>query len=331
MARKIPNINTHIFKQPRLPWSEALVSVSDVSVNESSGVYSLSYTYDDSNTNDEGKPWTYWESITISGTLEEGEVLTAAVLPAGTYTYQWYRADDNQETNDAAISGATAATHTLVSADISKRLRVEATDSHGDVYSSYYTAAITSGSTDIHIGFRDSVGAGGAPTALSPASAINDCNANVSNGAIADLVDIDNNATGFGLTLTNFAAISGLNVSHSGDTTTFTEQTKNYMQYVTGTNEVTITIDGVDDADTFTIRVIHFLNNGASGSRDVTVSAGGASGTQKTYDRDAYNNTTEDELTGLTTDGAGNLIIKWKPRDSSGDTAPLNAMAIITE
>lgn len=69
---------------------------------------------------------------TISGTEEVGETLTANLGTysdadgdsAGTHTYQWYRADDNTGTNEAAISGATSSTYTLVTADAGKYLRV---------------------------------------------------------------------------------------------------------------------------------------------------------------------------------------------------------------
>lgn len=334
--RKIPNINKHIFKQPGLVWIAGesvpvdLPEASNVSVSEpSNGVYSLTYTY--SGTNSEATPETWWESIDITGTLAQGQVITATVTPSGTYTYQWYRSDDNQGLNEAAISGATANTHTIVAGDIGKRLRVEATDVHGDVYSSYYTESLLSGSPNIHIGFRDSTGSNGAPTALAPATAINDSNIqNGSNGAIADLVDIDGDATGFGLTIGNPTLVGGGNAGTAGDTTLFTQQTKDYYMSLSSSNASSVTIDGLDDSDTFTIRVLHNISNGSATNRGVVLSAGGASGTQKTYTIQSLNEEDAQVLTGLTTDGAGNLIINWNPEDGS-DLAVLNALELETE
>ncbi|MDD3814881.1 MAG: DUF4347 domain-containing protein, partial [Desulfocapsaceae bacterium] len=77
---------------------------------------------------------------TISGTNTVGSQLTAT---SGTwtdadndtlsYSYQWYRADDDSGTNDAAIGGETSSSYTLTASDIHKYLRVVVTadDGHG--------------------------------------------------------------------------------------------------------------------------------------------------------------------------------------------------------
>lgn len=308
------------------------VTATSVSVVNNSGVYTLSYTYSGGT---EGSLPTQWEEIAIAGTEQEGQTLTATVTPTGTYTYQWYRSDDNQGTNESSISGATANTRVLDSNDTAKYLRIEATDGLGDTYSSYYTGAIASGSSNIHIGFGDYAGGSGDPTPLAPASTINNCNIqNGSNGSIADLLDIDGNATGYGLDITNHAAISGSAAGTAGDTSLFTAQTKLYLQRVTGSNQITITISSVDDADTFTIRCLHNINSGGSTNRGVTVSAGGSDPTTSpdgTYTVEAKNLETEQVLTGLTTDGSGNLLIVWEPELSGTDTAVLNAMEIEIE
>ncbi|MEP1306555.1 MAG: FG-GAP-like repeat-containing protein [Balneola sp.] len=61
-------------------------------------------------------------SVSFSGTLEEGETLTGSYTYSGGYaesgtTYQWYRSDDGAGTNKATISGATASTYVVTSAD----------------------------------------------------------------------------------------------------------------------------------------------------------------------------------------------------------------------
>jgi prepilin-type N-terminal cleavage/methylation domain-containing protein len=80
----------------------------------------------------------------ITGTTEVDSVLAAGVLtpPAATATYQWQRADTSNGTY-ADIAGATASTYTLVSADTSKYIRVQATGT-----GSYYNT-VTSTATGI--------------------------------------------------------------------------------------------------------------------------------------------------------------------------------------
>ena len=77
---------------------------------------------------------------TIAGTAKVGSVLTAAPGTWGpapvTLTYQWYR-------TGVAITGATAATYTLTSADLGKTMTVKVTGSK----SGFTTAAKTSAAT----------------------------------------------------------------------------------------------------------------------------------------------------------------------------------------
>ena len=85
---------------------------------------------------------------TISGTAQVGETLTASTsgisdsdgLTSATFTYQWLA-------DDAAISGATGSTYTLVAADSGKAIKVQVsfTDDRGNTESltSVVTAAVT--------------------------------------------------------------------------------------------------------------------------------------------------------------------------------------------
>ncbi|MDO9069131.1 MAG: hypothetical protein Q7W05_11825, partial [Deltaproteobacteria bacterium] len=76
----------------------------------------------------------------ISGTTTIGSLLSAtsgtwtdADGDTPSYSYQWYRADDNSGTNEAAIPSATAGSYTLTVSDAHKYLRVVVTanDGHG--------------------------------------------------------------------------------------------------------------------------------------------------------------------------------------------------------
>ncbi|MCF8366007.1 MAG: hypothetical protein K9H16_09510, partial [Bacteroidales bacterium] len=71
---------------------------------------------------------------TVSGVLEVGGALTGSYTyadfendPEGTSTIQWYHADDATGTNQSAISGATAETYELASADAGKYISFEVT------------------------------------------------------------------------------------------------------------------------------------------------------------------------------------------------------------
>jgi hypothetical protein len=86
----------------------------------------------------------------ISGTATVGNVLsttngswTDADGDIRTYTYQWYRADDNSGTNLAAIAGATTASRTLTTSDAHKYLRVVVTANDGRGGTQTATSAYT--------------------------------------------------------------------------------------------------------------------------------------------------------------------------------------------
>jgi len=73
-------------------------------------------------------------NVSFSGTMEVGETLTGSYTYAdnesdleGTSTFQWYRADDDLGTGQAAISGATLITYELVEADDAKYISFEVT------------------------------------------------------------------------------------------------------------------------------------------------------------------------------------------------------------
>ncbi|WP_421976653.1 MBG domain-containing protein [Roseivirga seohaensis] len=77
-------------------------------------------------------------SVDFSGTLTVGETLTGAYTysdadndtESGT-TFKWYRSDDANGTNKAAIAGATASTYDLTSADVDKYISFEVTPNDG--------------------------------------------------------------------------------------------------------------------------------------------------------------------------------------------------------
>jgi hypothetical protein len=70
----------------------------------------------------------------ITGTATMGNVLssnTGTWTNASSYTYQWYRADDNSGTNLGVIASATNASYTLTTSDAHKYLRVVVTANNG--------------------------------------------------------------------------------------------------------------------------------------------------------------------------------------------------------
>ena len=87
---------------------------------------------------------------TISGTRQQGQVLRALPgdiadvdgLPAS-LDYQWLRLDPDATSNPVSISGATASTYTLTSADVGKRLRVRVSFIDGDGHSEELTSGAT--------------------------------------------------------------------------------------------------------------------------------------------------------------------------------------------
>ena len=81
-------------------------------------------------------------TVTIAGTAEVGEELTATVsnvtdtdgLSNATYSYQWIRVDADGTSNPTDITGATSSTHTLTAADAGKKVqaRVSFNDNAGN-------------------------------------------------------------------------------------------------------------------------------------------------------------------------------------------------------
>ena len=70
----------------------------------------------------------------VSGTATIGNALssnTGTWTNANSYTYQWYRADDNSGTNLASIAGANSASYILTTIDAHKYLRVVVTANNG--------------------------------------------------------------------------------------------------------------------------------------------------------------------------------------------------------
>jgi hypothetical protein len=88
------------------------------------------------------------ESVTISGTAQVGQTLSAATQPAGaTATYKWKRADtaDGSYTD---IASATNASYLLAAEDEGKYIKVEATGTgeySGTVLSAATTAVAATG------------------------------------------------------------------------------------------------------------------------------------------------------------------------------------------
>ena len=69
---------------------------------------------------------------TISGTVQEGQTLTATTgtwtgYPAPTYTYQWQRCDSNGTNCVNIANNAAASNYLLVTADVGSRIRVMVT------------------------------------------------------------------------------------------------------------------------------------------------------------------------------------------------------------
>ena len=68
----------------------------------------------------------------ITGTAQAGQELTADASPImdtdglpSSFTYQWLRVDADGTSNEADISGETAATYTLTDADVGKKIKVQ--------------------------------------------------------------------------------------------------------------------------------------------------------------------------------------------------------------
>lgn len=85
---------------------------------------------------------------TVSGTAEEGRTLIASTgswngTPPISFDYQWQRCD-SQSRNCSLIAGATSQTHTLVQADVGRRIRVviNAKNADGSAQAASATTAV---------------------------------------------------------------------------------------------------------------------------------------------------------------------------------------------
>lgn len=102
---------------------------SSLSISEATGVYSLGYTYGGAGTENTKPPSI--QSVEITGTMQIGQTLTATAQGfvsyngkvATTHGYQWYRSIGKNQGSEAAISGATSSTYTLVTADFGYNIR----------------------------------------------------------------------------------------------------------------------------------------------------------------------------------------------------------------
>ena len=84
------------------------------------------------------------ESVSISGTAQVGETLTAAVEPAGaTTSYQWLSATA-QDGDYAEITDATNSTYELTASEVGKYIKVQATGTgeYGGTVKSTATGAV---------------------------------------------------------------------------------------------------------------------------------------------------------------------------------------------
>lgn len=83
-------------------------------------------------------------SVSISGTLDVGEVLTAVTDPenATVYKYQWYKVYSGSSDGGSPITGATGKTYTVLEADRSYRFKVRAYSNSEDYVESTYSAVV---------------------------------------------------------------------------------------------------------------------------------------------------------------------------------------------
>lgn len=325
--------------------TEEIGNISNISVSESSGTYSLSYDYD----NEANEPPVITDAYITGASYVEGQTLTAVVTnelksPYSfvSYTYQWYRSDDQFSTNRVAISGATGPTYVLTLADAGKVLDFEVimTQSGGinnvsDTYISRKTTeeitAIPPATVSIITNFRrDSLAAGAAKP---PDTAINELtHVTTSIGAGSVVDNLGNVLAGVGLSITNVGGLPGLDDGNLvSNTTRFSDESLDtHLDVVKGTNE-TLTISGLNDANTYAVELMCTQSAGSSINRLGIMTAGGVSGTQKTTGTiDALNNTTTVTLTGLNTDGAGNLLVVFSGTGTaaSNNWLPLSSIAI---
>lgn len=149
-------------------------------------------------------------SVAFTGTETEGQLLT------GTYSYsdadsdaegtsiiKWYRSDDNSGTNRAAISGATASTYTLVTADVGKFIQFAVTPvaatgtSPGIEVFSAYSGAIAAASGPMAVTWRNKVKMSELNSGIArdtAGSAFDDAAVSVQSFAVGDSVEFQSNA-----------------------------------------------------------------------------------------------------------------------------------------
>jgi len=180
-------------------------NISNVSVSENSGVFTLSYDY----TNEPNKPPVINNVELSSYAPTEGDTLTLTIdaetrsigsLSTGDYTYQWYRSDNKDGLNRAAISGATSSSYTLVSADVNKLIDCEVTvavDEGQNLYSDPYitrsTEAVAVGSLTLQRTVKVNFG----NNAIGAVTGYNAANASTKSGGavLSNLNEDDGTAT----------------------------------------------------------------------------------------------------------------------------------------
>lgn len=209
---------------------------------------------------------------TVSGTEEVGSTLT---VTAGTYdlpapfagltngtiakAYQWYRADDALGANEAAVSGATSLTYTLVAADEGKFLRCKETPSND-------------GGTDPeeiqYTGYTGEIAAGGGAVSGSVSATLGGVTASA---AAESTIDGSVTATLDGVT----ASVTAASPVSAGVTATLDGATASATAESTIEATVTATLDGV----TASASVESTITAGVTATLDgVTVTSTGSVG-----------------------------------------------------
>jgi hypothetical protein len=222
----------------------------------------------------------------LSGTATVGNALSTttgtwsdADSDSLTYSYQWYRADDNSGTNAAAIGSATSSSYTLTSSDGNHYVRVVVTanDSHG---SSNQTAASSWTSVATVPSVSSVVRTGGASATV-----------NGSASSVSYTVTFSESVTGvdasdFSLTETGTASGSIASVTGSGTTYTVTVDT------LSGDGTVRLDLNGSGTG----------IKNGSS----IDIAGGYTSGAAYTLDHTAPNAPSAPDMTSGTDTGSSN-------------------------
>ena len=158
-------------------------------------------------------------SVTFTGTLTQGQLLSGSYTysdpesdtESGT-TYKWYRADDSGGTNEAAISGATAQTYTLVVADVGKYISFEVTPSDGSATGSSVQSTrqgAVSAPADVTPPVVNSISVSGSPAAnATSVDFVVDFDENANNVSTGDFTVTTASGTATG-TVSSVSAASG--------------------------------------------------------------------------------------------------------------------------